>query len=82
MASESQRWHIGDRYYGVTVASTPDSFDLELDDLGPGVGRGTVAIASMPDDSREINVRVFTDGALPIEVVEQFVAEVRRRLST
>ena len=80
MASESQRWQIRDRHYGVTVASTPDSFDLELDDLGPGVGRGPVAIASMPDGSKNINVRVFTDGALPIEVIEEFVAEARRRL--
>lgn len=82
MASERERWHIGDRYYGVTVASTPDSSDLELDDLGPGPGRGTVAIASMPDDSKDINVMVYSDGALPIEVFEQFVAEARRRLTT
>jgi hypothetical protein len=80
MASERQRWHIGDRYYGVIAASTPDSFDLELSDLGPGVGRGIVAIASMPDDTKQVNVRFFGDETLPIELIEEFVAEARRRL--
>ena len=80
MASEVERWHIGERYYGVTAASTPQGFDLELDDLGPGVGRGLVAIASLPDDSEAISLQVFGAGALPIEVLEQFIAEARRRL--
>lgn len=80
MSSEAERWHIGGRYYGVTVASTPDSLHLELDDLGPGVGRGTIAIASKPDGSSTINVRVFAEWSVPIDVVDQFLSEPRRRL--
>ena len=80
MTSEVERWHIGGRYYVVTVATTPDSIDLELDDLGPEVGRGTVAIASKSDASGTINLRVFPDHELPIEVVEQFTAEARYKL--
>lgn len=80
MASEVERWHIGGRYYGVTAASTPDSFDLELDDLGPDLRRGIVAIASMRDGTDSIGVRLYAEQELPIEVVEQFLAEARRRL--
>ena len=80
MTSEAERWHIGDRYYGVTAASTPDSYDLELDDLGPGIGRGPVAVASMPDGSGAVSLKVFDGRSLPIEVIEQFIAEARRRL--
>lgn len=80
MTPEAERWHIGERFYVVTFASTPDSLDLELYDVGPAVGRGTIAIASRPDGGEAINVRLFSDGPLPIEVVEQFVAEARVRL--
>jgi hypothetical protein len=59
MTREAERWHIGERYYSVTVASTPDSLGLELDDVGPGVGRGTIAIPSKPDTGEAINVRLF-----------------------
>lgn len=80
MDSDVERWHIGDRFYGVTAAGTPDSFDLELEDLGPGVGRGLVALASMADGARSISLTVYDDRTLPIEVVEQFIAEARRSL--
>lgn len=80
MATEAERWHIGDRYYGVTRASTPDSLDLELEDLGPGTGRGFVAIASMPDGSEAVTVQVVVDHPLPLELLEQFIAEARLRL--
>jgi len=53
----------------VTLASTPDSLDLELDDVGPAVGRGTIAVASRPDGGDVISVRPFSDEALPIEVL-------------
>lgn len=80
MTSEAERWHIGGRYYGVTATSTPDSFDLELDDLGPDLGRGIVAIASVRDGTDSIGVRLYAEHELPIEVVEQFLAEARRLL--
>ena len=65
---------------GVTFTSTPTTVDLELDDYGPGVGRGPIAHASRDDDSGEITVRVFTDSPLPLGLVEQFLAEVARTL--
>lgn len=80
IADQGPGWHIGDRYYGVTLASTPDSTDLELDDLGPGVGRGTVAIASKPDVSKRIYLRLFSEDPLPIELLERFAVEAHRRL--
>lgn len=80
VTSEADKWHIGDRYYGLTVASSPDSLDLELEDLGPGTGRGFVAIASKPDGSDNIAVQVFADQSLPIELLEGFITEARLRL--
>jgi hypothetical protein len=80
MTSEAERWHIGDRYYGVTRASTPDSFDLELEDLGPGTGRGFVAIASMRDDGEAVTIQVVADYPLPLELLEQFIAAARNGL--
>lgn len=80
MGGEIERWHLGGRYYGVTVVATVDSTDLELDDLGPGVGRGCIAIATIADGTDEILVSVVTDDALPIDVLEQFTAEARRLL--
>jgi hypothetical protein len=80
MTAEADRWHIGDRHYGVTAASTPDSFDLELEDLGPGTGRGFIAIASMSDGIEAVTLRVLIDHPLPLELLERFIAEARLRL--
>src|SRR4051794_34011891 len=79
-SSDIERWHVGGRYYSVTLATSPDAIDLELDDLGPGVGRGPVAIASQPDETDEISVSVVTVDALPVELLEQFLGEARRIL--
>ena len=54
--------------------------DLELDDLGSGIGRGLVAMASCDDDSGDLVVRVFAEAGLPIAGVEQFLGEARERL--
>jgi hypothetical protein len=75
-----QDWHFGGRYYGVRLASAPDSMDLELDHLGPAPEQGTVMIVSRDDNSGDMTVRVFTDQPLPLVLVEQFVSEARRRL--
>jgi hypothetical protein len=77
---EVERWHVGDRYYGITLASTPSSMNLELDDLGPGPGRGLVAMASCDDDSGKLMMRFFTESSLPMALLEQFVDEAQRRL--
>jgi hypothetical protein len=63
----------------VTLASSPDSSDLELEDLGPGTGRGLVAIASKRDGSDANTLQVIAD-PLPIELLDQLVAEARLQL--
>lgn len=75
-----RRWHFGDRYYWVTLTSTPTTLDLELDDLGPGIGRGLLAVASCDDASGAITVRFFTEDRLPIALVDQFLTEATERL--
>ncbi len=77
---EIERWHFADRYYGITLLSAVDHSDLELDDLGPAPGRGTVMTASRADDTGVTTVSVFTSEPLPLGLVEQFVDEARRRL--
>jgi hypothetical protein len=62
----------------VTVSG--DSLDLELEDLGPGTGRGIVAIASKRDGGDATTLQVIADHPLPIELLEQLVAEARLRL--
>ena len=67
------------RYYMVTLASTPDTMDLELEDVGPGVSRGLLLLASRNDQSGQL-VRVWTNDPLPIELLEEFMAEAQRCL--
>jgi hypothetical protein len=55
--------------------------DLELDDLGPAPSRGTLMIASCPDNTDDVTVRVFTEERLPLALIDQFVREARRRLA-
>jgi hypothetical protein len=43
--AELDRWHLGGRWYTTTLASdvqTRDGMGLELDDVAPAPGRGTV----------------------------------------
>lgn len=74
------RWTFGGRHYGVTLASTATSMDLELDDLGPGVGRGLVALASYGDEAEVVTVRVLTRLPLSLGLIEQFLAEAKIQL--
>ena len=74
---EVERWHHGGRYYLTHLASTPTSMDLELDDVGPGIGRGPIALASCDDATGELVVRVFTDAPLPLGLLELLLSEAR-----
>jgi hypothetical protein len=78
--SEVEKWTIDGRHYGLTLASTPTSMDLELDDLGPGVGQGLVALVSCDDETQELTVRVFTDRPLPNVLIEMLIADAGERL--
>ena len=77
---ERERWHVGGRHYLVTMASTPDTMDLELEDVGPRAGRGLVLVASRNDGTAAVTVRGFSSEPLPLALVEQFLAEARHRL--
>jgi hypothetical protein len=75
-------WHYGGRYYLLTLASTQDSMDLELDVVGDASGaQGPALLASCDDGSEDITLSVLTAEALPIELVERFLGEARRLLS-
>ena len=77
---EVERWHHGSRYYLARLASTPTSMDLELDDVGPGIGRGPVALAWCDDATGELVVRVFTDAPLRLGLLELVLSEARTLL--
>ena len=53
---------------------------LELDDVAPAPGRGSVLEAFYDDRTGEMTFRAFVDDPLPFELVEKFVAEARERL--
>jgi hypothetical protein len=75
----TERWHFGDRFYAITLASAPDSMDLELDDP-ERFEQGPLMLASRDDETGDLTVRVFTDERLPLALLEQFVSEARLRL--
>lgn len=79
-ADPRQRWHFAGRYYLVTLASSRETMDLELDDVGPSLGRGPTLYASCADDSGAITIRALRCDPLPIELVEEFLTEARLRL--
>lgn len=68
------------RHYRLTLASTPETMDLELDDVGPAPGRGLIALASCDDTSHELTVRVFTDAQPPMDMLDRFLATARAEL--
>lgn len=74
------RWFFAGRHYMVTLTSSAEDMSLELEDVGPGVGRGFVAIANKLDDSEEITVSTLTADPLPAELVTQFIGEACNRL--
>lgn len=77
---DRERWHFGGRYYALTLASTPETLDLELDDIGPDAGLGRVLIASTDGETGMTTLRCFTDAPLPVELLEAFLDEARRTL--
>ncbi len=61
--------------------STRDGMGLELYDVAPVPAGGLVMEVFCDDATGEWTVRSFADGLLPLELVEQFLAVARRRLS-
>jgi len=81
--TEAERWHFGGRWYTATLASSVTSRDgmgLELDDVAPAPGRGSVLEAFHDDTSGEMTFISYSTEPLPFELVEQFIVEARRRL--
>ncbi len=81
--AEIDPWHIGGRWYSVTLASdvaTRDGIGLELDDVAPAPCRGTVLEAFQDDTTGELTFTAYVTDPLPFELVEKFIAEARRRL--
>ena len=80
----SDRWHIGGRYYAVTVASdvaTRDGIGLELDDVAPAPGRGLVLEVFRDDAAdQQLLFTALSGDPLPLELVEQFLEEAREAL--
>jgi hypothetical protein len=79
----ADRWHFGDRWYAITLTSdvlTRDGVRLELDDVAPAPGRGTVLEAFYDDTTGRMTFTAFANDPLPFELVEQFITEARRRL--
>ncbi|MEL6890754.1 MAG: hypothetical protein AAFP84_04105 [Actinomycetota bacterium] len=82
MDVSEDRCFFGGRHYMVTFASSADDVSLQLEDTGPGVGRGFVAIAAKLDDSSETTLRTFTSDPLPLGLLTQFIDEARSRLQS
>lgn len=80
MDAKDDRWFFAGRHYIITLASSADDMNLELDDVGPGIGRGPVAVATKPDDSKEITLSTLTSDPLPIDLISQFIGEASSRL--
>jgi hypothetical protein len=53
---------------------------LELDDVAPAPGRGTVLEAFHDDTTGELTFTAYVTDPLPLDLVEQFIVEARRRL--
>jgi hypothetical protein len=56
--------------------------DLELDEVGSSRERreGPLLVASCDDVSQEVALSVWTDQPVPVDLIEQFLAEARRLL--
>lgn len=81
MTDPREEWHYGDRHYLLTLVSTQESMDLELDAVGDASGaQGPVLLASCDDETQELTVAVYTDEPLPLDLLERFIAEARRLL--
>ena len=74
-------WHYGGRHYLLTLASTQDSMDLELDLVGDASGdQRPVLLASCDDESQDLTLSVFTSEPLPLDLIERFIGEARTSL--
>lgn len=78
MNSARSQWLYGGRDCNVVLASTETTMDLELSDQA--WGGNIIAIVSRADDTGAITFESFTNDPLPIELLERFIAEARRRL--
>lgn len=80
---ERTRWTFGGRYYATTLASdvaTRDGIGLELDDVPPAPGRGMLYEVFQDNTTAEVTFTAFSTEPVPFELIEQFVAEARRRV--
>jgi hypothetical protein len=75
-----ERWRFAGRYYLLTLASSPETMDLELDDVGPSLGRGPTLYASCNDATGAMTIRALTSDPLPIELLDEFLSEARLTL--
>ena len=78
----AERWHFGGRWYTTTLASdvtNRDGMGLELEDVAPAPGRGTL-LEAFHDATGEMTFMSYITEPLPFELVEQFIGEARRRL--
>ena len=76
------RWHFDDRWYLITAFSevgSRDRFGLELEDVAPSPGKGVVLSAFYDDSTSRISISSKTADPLPLDLVEQFLEEVRIR---
>jgi hypothetical protein len=83
--ADSGHWHFGGHWYATTLASdvlTRDGIGLELDDIAPAPGRGSVLEAFHDYTTGALTFTAHVTDPLPLELVEQFVAEARHRLAS
>jgi hypothetical protein len=81
--AEWERWHFGGRWYATTLGScvgTRDGMSLELEDVAPAPGRGTLLEAFYDDLTGEMSFIPHMTEPLPFELVEQFIAEAKEQL--
>jgi len=82
-SAAAERWYYGGRWYTTTLASSVtnrDGMGLELDDIAPAPGRGPVVEAFHDDTTGEWTFISHITEPLPLDLIEQFIAEARRRL--
>ncbi|MEO7570874.1 MAG: hypothetical protein ABIX10_00400 [Acidimicrobiales bacterium] len=81
MTDAREEWHYDGRHYLLTLVSTQESMDLELDAVGDASGaQGPVLLASCDDETQALTLSSFTDEPLPLDLLERFIAEARRVL--
>jgi hypothetical protein len=82
---DRHRWHFGGRWYSTTLAcdvAARSGMGLELDDVAPAPGRGSILEAFHDDTTGQWTFTAHVTGPLPFELVEQFVIEARAQLAS